>query len=110
MEAPYYQAARFPTKKKAGEVYFPLQQLLLEEQGECDLSVYRIQLEQQWHVVVLGKRPSETFHLRIEVLLTTGELVSIREDMLRYLQHRRTQATQLGPWVEGHYDHSEEEQ
>ncbi len=109
MEVPYYQAARFATEAQAGAVYFPLQQIIFEEQNECDLSAYRFKIAEGWHVVVLGERPPEALHLRIETLLTTGELVSIREDVLRYLQQRRAQATQIAPWVEGHYHHSEEE-
>ena len=108
MEIPYYQSARFPTEEKAGAVYFPLQQIIFEEQNECDLSAYRFKITEGWHVVVLGEKPPEALHLRIEALLTNGELVSIRDDVLHYLQQRRAQATQIAPWVEGHYDHSEE--
>ncbi len=108
MEIPYYQAARFPTEQKAGEVYFPIQQIIFEEQNECDLSAYRFKITEGWHVVVLGEKPPASLHLRIEALLTTGELVSVREDVLRYLQQRRAQATKIAPWVEGHYRSEEE--
>jgi hypothetical protein len=112
LETPYFQAARFPNKKKAGEVYFPLQKLLYETRDECDISVYRLQITEGWHVVVLGEKPPGALHVQIEALLTQGTLVSLsdRPDVLRFLQHRRAQATRLGPWVEGHYRSSEEEQ
>jgi hypothetical protein len=108
LEYPYYQAARFPSKDKAGAAYFPIQQILFEAQDECDLSAYRLKLEGAWHVVVLGEKPPDKLHVRIEALLTNGVLVTIRQDALSYLQDRRKEATLLGPWVEVHYQHPEE--
>src|SRR5712692_11568985 len=101
---PYYQAAHFANKTQAGQVYTPLQQLVFEEQESCDLSVYRVKITEGWHVVVLGERPRNDLHLRIEALLTNGTLVTLRSDVLDYLQDRRAQVTQLAPWVERHVD------
>ena len=109
MENPYYQAARFENKAKAGQVYTPLQELIFEEQENCDLSVYRLRITDGWHVVVVGERPAESLHQRIEALLTKGTLVTLPDDVLTYLQARRAQASQIAPWVEGHYDYPEEE-
>ncbi len=110
MDYPYYQAARFPNKEKAGTTYFPIQQILFEAQDECDLSCYRLRLEGAWHVVVLGEKPPDTLHVRIEAELTKGGvLVTIRKDALDYLQDRRAKAILLGPWVEVHYQHPDEE-
>lgn len=110
MEIPYYQAARFATEAQAGVAYFPIQQIIFEAQDECDLSAYRFRIAEGWHVVVLGEKPPDVLHARIEALLTKGTLVSLsnRPDVLAYLQNRRAQATRIAPWVEGHYDHSEE--
>ncbi len=107
MADPYYQAARFPNKQKAGAVYFPLQQYIFEVKDDCDLSVYRFRHEGTWYVVVIGDKPPESIHVAIEAQLTNGVLVSLGEDVLAYLQDRRARAIQLGPWVEGHYDNSE---
>jgi hypothetical protein len=104
VENPYYQAARFDNKAKAGTVYTPLQQMIFEEQEHCDLSAYRIKITEGWHVVVVGERPPESLHQRIEALLTQGTLVTLRPDVLGYLQARRVQASQLAPWVERHLD------
>jgi hypothetical protein len=35
--------------------------------------------------------------------LAAGEPAVVPEDVLRLLNARRTAATQVGPWVEGHY-------
>ena len=76
----------------------------------CDLSAYRIRIEGVWHVVVLGEKPPDALHVRIEAELTNGGvLVSVREDVLRFLRNRREEASELGSWVEGHYEHPEEE-
>ena len=104
--APYYLAARFDNKAKAGQVYTPLQQIVFEE--DCDLSVYRFKITEGWHVVVLGERPNDQLHQRIEALLTNGTLVNLRSDVLAYLQRRRARAEKIAPWVEVHYQHEEE--
>ena len=110
MGTPYYLAARFPNEQKAGATYFPLQQMIFVAKDECDLSVYRFKDTQNstWYVVVIGDQPPQGLHLRIEAALTSGVLVSLRQDALDYLLERRARATLLGPWVEGHYPNPEE--
>jgi hypothetical protein len=98
----------FPLKRQQEQIYTPLQQIVYDEQDTCDLSVYRLKLNDVWHVVVLGEKPSDVLYQRIEALLTNGTLVTLRPDALQYLQARRAQATLLAPWVEAHYDTPEE--
>jgi len=105
---PYYLAARFPNEKKAGTVYFPLQQMIFEARDDCDLSVFRFKHKSTWYVVVIGERPPESLHVAIEAQLTNGTLTTLDQDVLDYLQDRRARAIQLGPWVEGHYKNPEE--
>ena len=105
---PFYLAARFPSKEAAGSVYFPLQEMVFAAHDDCDLSVYRIRHEGVWLVVVLGEPPPKTLYLRIEAELTKGTLVTLRADVLRFLQARRAQVSPLAPWVELHHTHEEE--
>jgi len=105
---PFYQAARFPSAEEVGSVYFPLQEMVFAAHDDCDLSVYRIRHEDVWLVVVLGEPPPKALHLRIEAELTKGALVTLRKDVLRFLQARRSQVAPLAPWVELHH-HEEEE-
>jgi hypothetical protein len=111
MADPYYQAARFQSKQKAGAVYFSLQQFIYEVKDDCDLSVYRFkeQHKSTWYVVVVGEKPPESIHVAIEAQLTNGTLVTLDADVLTYLMKRRSEAIQFGPWVEAHYDNVEEE-
>ncbi len=60
------------------------------------------------HVVVVGEVPPVYLHQRIEAALTSGVIVNLREDVLRYLLSRREEMTQLAPWVERHYNHGED--
>ena len=55
---PYYQAARFKNKKAAGAVYIVVQELIYQD-IDCDLSAYRIKLNNVWHVIVIGEKPSD---------------------------------------------------
>ena len=102
MEVPYYQAARFHNKKAAGAVYGVIQDIIYQN-VDCDLSAFRLKHQGAFIVVVLGEKPSESLHISLEALLTNGVLVSLTDDQLHYLQDRRAEATQLAPWVEGHY-------
>jgi hypothetical protein len=106
LEVPYYQAARFPNKRAAGVVYSVVQDILYQD-VDCDLSAFRLKHEGTWYVVVIGEKPSDSLHIAIEALLTNGVLGSLPENLLRYLQGRRAQATQLGSWVEAHYEEGE---
>jgi hypothetical protein len=106
---PYYQAARFQSKQKAGAVYFPLQQYIFEVKDDCDLSVYRFKHEGTWYVVVIGERPPDNIHVALEAKLTNGILATLDAEVLSYLLNRRNEAIQLGPWVERHYHISEDE-
>jgi hypothetical protein len=109
LENPYYLAARFPNEQKAGAVYFPLQQMIFEAKDDCDLSVYRFRHKGTWYVVVIGDKPPDNLHVAIEAQLTNGTLATLDADVLSYLMKRRKKAIQLGPWVEGHYPHGEDE-
>jgi hypothetical protein len=108
---PYYQAARYPNKAAAGKAYSPIERIIQEE--ECDLSAYRffVPAEKKWFVVVIVERPNAQLHERLRTILTTltrGEPAPLDEVMLLGLLARRTQQTQKGPWVEGHYPVDEE--
>ncbi len=99
---PYYQAARFPDEHHAGRAYSLAQQAIYTD-PENDLSVYRIQLNTIWHVVVLGQQPPERLEQKLQEILASGEPTSLPPELLKLLTERRAQATQIGPWVEGHY-------
>lgn len=103
---PYYQAARFANGKKAGTVYDKLQQLIFIE--DCDLSAYRFKLNNVWHVVVIGQKPTDKIHVEVEAQLTNGTLTTLDKKLLSYLMDRRGKAIELGPWIEVHYKLPEE--
>jgi hypothetical protein len=85
--------------------------MIFKAKDDCDLSVYRYKSmrKNMWHVVVVGEKPPVSLHIAIEAQLTNGTLTTLDTDELTYLMERRSEAIQLGPWVEGHYHHSEEE-
>jgi hypothetical protein len=103
---PNYQAARFPNKQVAGTVYDAVQELIYHD-VECDLSAYRLKHKNTWHVVVIGEKPSNSLHVELEAQLTNGTLVTLDSYLLYELLARRLEASQLGPWVEGHYREDE---
>jgi hypothetical protein len=98
---PYIRAARFRSERAAGHVYFQAQELLFRE--PCDLSAYRLQLSQIWHVAVVGEAPPEDLHRRIERILSRGQSVELPEEIVQMLQERGAQMRRQGPWSEGHY-------
>src|SRR3712207_3498665 len=77
----YHQAVRFPGEEPAGIAHFAAQgaeEAVAADAGHVDLSAYRFLLDRVSYVVVL-------------------------EDVLKLLNARRAQATEVGPWVKGHY-------
>jgi hypothetical protein len=98
---PYFKVARFSGERPAGQAYTQAQELIYRA-PECELSVYRLQLDATWHVAILGEQPRRTLQRRLETILSSGEPASLPEEILRELQRRRAQATKLGPWVERH--------
>jgi hypothetical protein len=98
---PYFKVARFPGERPAGQAYTQAQELIYRA-PECELSVYRLQLETVWHVAVVGEQPRRQLQRRLEAILSSGKPASLPEEILRELERRRAQATKLGPWVERH--------
>src|SRR2546428_13451130 len=88
----YWLAARYTTQQAAGRAYTPLQQIIHDE--DCDLSAYRFlrPLEKKWYVAIIGERPAEKLHQRIETILyslTRGQRVSLDDATLLWLLERR---------------------
>ena len=99
----YHQAARFPGEGPAGVAYFAAQEAVAAHAGDADLSAYRFLLDRISHVVVLGEPPPTALHDQVRTILAAGEPATVPEDVLKLLNARRQEATQAGPWVEGHY-------
>src|SRR5215207_994203 len=97
----YLQVASFASERPAGRAYNQLQEVIFRSPG-CDLSVFRLILDRQWHVSVLGDPPAEILERRINRILSRGTPASLPEQILAELQRRRIEATRIGPWVERH--------
>lgn len=98
----YYEAARFPNEQFSGLVYFAVQEIVFNATAE-DLSAYRFQLQQLWHVAALGVRPVEKVREGIHQELSKGEIIELPGQIVESLRQRREQQSKLGPWVEGHH-------
>jgi hypothetical protein len=99
---PYYQAAHFDTEQAAATAYFAAQAAIYQDPAN-DLSIYRLQINQVWHVVVLGEPPPPALEQQLLRLLAAGHPAVLPAEIVQVLTERRAQATTLGPWVEGHY-------
>jgi hypothetical protein len=99
----YHQAVRFAVEDLAEATYFAAQDVVFAHAGDVDLSAYRFQLNRVDHVVVVGEPPPTELHDALQTILATGEPAILPEEVLRLLQARRSAATKVAPWVEGHY-------
>lgn len=97
----YCRAVRYSEEPPSAQAYFQAQNMLAGVTYE--LSTYRFQLDQGWHVAVLGDMPPEEFDQQIQSILAAGEPTTLPSDILILLNQRRLQAAAIAPWVEGHY-------
>jgi hypothetical protein len=100
---PYLRAARFAGERPAGQAYFSVQRVIYEAPERTDLSVFRLQLDQLWHVAALGITPPATVLHAIEDILASGEPVTLPDDVVTVLTERRAQAIRQGSWSERHF-------
>jgi hypothetical protein len=100
---PWYRAARYDAEPPSAQAYFHAQETIFQQ--ECDLSAYRLMLEQIYRVAVLGGAPTEAaLQEQIEsILYAEGTPTQLPDQVLVYLFERREQQIQKGPWVERHY-------
>lgn len=98
----YYEASRFPNEQFSGLVYFAVQEIVFNATEE-DLSAYRFQLHELWHVAALGAMPAEQVRNQIHQELSKGEIVELPGQIVDALRHRREQQSKIGPWVERHH-------
>ena len=100
---PYYRASRFAGEQPAGVAYFAAQRAIYEGPPN-DLSAYRFQLNQVYHVAVLGQTPPEELDQGLTEILARGDPTELPEEVLAALFARRAEAIKRGPpWQEGHY-------
>jgi hypothetical protein len=99
--APYIVASRYDHEPQAALAYHALQGLIAAT--DCDLSAYRLMVEDHAFVAVLGKAPSPELDAHIQQLLSSGTFWTLPEDIARILTTRRAQLSKQGSWVEGHH-------
>ena len=99
---PYIRAARFTGEQPAGQAYHALQQTIFTA-APNDLSVYRVQLDGVYHVVVVGIRPAPRLEERLLAILAAGEPTELPAAVQQALLARRAQVTPHSKWWEAHY-------
>lgn len=97
----YHRAVRFQEEQPAGAAYLQAQETIY--QAECDLSVFRLLLDQAWHVAVLGEPPPQELEQQLDGILASGEPATLPTEVVKLLHQRRTQSTKLGLWVQRHH-------
>jgi hypothetical protein len=99
----YLRVARFNAESLAGAAYVGAQEAIYGFFEETELSAYRFQLNQAWHVAVYGLPPADELRQQVEGILATGEAATLPDRIVRILRDRREEATQTAPWLERHY-------
>jgi hypothetical protein len=99
--APYILASRYDDEPQARLAYMQIQDTIA--QNECDLSAYRLMLEEHSFVAVLGDAPNLDLDAHIQQILATGTFWTLPVDVISTLSKRRASLSHEGPWVEGHH-------
>ncbi len=86
---PWYRAARYAAEPLSEQAYFKAQETIYQE--ECDISAYRLMLEQIYHVAVLGGTPAEAgLQQRLETILyQDGTPTQLPDEVLTVLFERK---------------------
>ncbi|MCC7106246.1 MAG: hypothetical protein IT307_13975 [Chloroflexi bacterium] len=100
-DRPYVRVAKFEQERRSLRTYTQARRAIFE--ATCDLSAYRLQFDQVWHVALLGERPSDELEHRLRLILAAGEPATLPQEIVQLLLQRRVEAKQLGPWVERHH-------
>ena len=80
----YLQIVRFPTEQSAGRAYFQAQDAIFHS-PHSDLSVYRLQLHEIYHVTILGDPPPRRLDRTLRSILIAGQPAELPDDILREL-------------------------
>ena len=99
---PYHLAAWFTDEQAAGATYSLMQDLIFNA-PDCELSVYRFQMEGVWHVAVVGVSPHEGLGQELAIALAPGTPILLGTETLNFLQYRRETESKPGTWVERHH-------
>jgi hypothetical protein len=99
---PYHQSARFAGEQPAGAAYEQLQEAIFSGPPN-DLSAFRLIVNQDWHVAVLGLTPPDQLRRTLDQVLASGEPVDLPPEILQALAERRRQQIRHGSWIERHY-------
>jgi len=71
--------------------------------NDWDMSVYRFLLVGVSHVAALGEPQPPEVQEQVHGMLSEGVPATLPPHIVDTLLQRRSQAKQIGPWVEGHY-------
>jgi hypothetical protein len=83
----YCLAVRFANGERAERDYGQLRLLL--RRADCNLSVYRVLLDDVPHIIVLGERPDKALGKLLGIALAAGESVELPPTVLAALMARR---------------------
>jgi hypothetical protein len=97
----YIKAGRFHNERSSGRAYTQAQETIFR--ASCDLSSFRFQLSEQWHVAVLGIPPPAEIAQAMDSIFADSEPVTLPAEVLQQLQERRRIAIKQAPWVERHF-------
>lgn len=73
----YLQSAKFSSEETASAAYIAIQTLLHDNSDIDDLHDYRVIIEKNWYVIVLGRRPAHRYCQAIEQGLGQGTPVNL---------------------------------
>src|SRR5947208_791263 len=81
----YLRIARFRNEETSGRAYFEAQRAIFKA-TESDLSSFRLQWEEAWHVVLLGTAPQRTLSRRLDRILMGGDTATLPDELVKLLQ------------------------
>lgn len=83
----FVRAVRYQGAEEAARVYWRVREEVVF--GKPGLFLYRLLLDHEWYVVVLGTKPSEEVVQRLDNIMENGEPETFPEEIVLHLMLKR---------------------
>ncbi len=99
----YCLSAKFAQEDACEQVYQRVHELIFSDE-KSELSCFRYWTSGSCHVSIVGGTPTKVLDRRLRFALSSGEMVTLSDNVLGYMIARRRECSTFGPEVDIHHE------